>query len=185
MFMEDIARISVISKTNKNEIGKGIELFSIYLQKKWGIQEEFVSNLVGAEFYDPKSFVLKAEGLGKFMGVVCVAPFEVINFPDTKEKDKLLDFFEGKKIKPQEIIHIGGLGLDYGNLMIDLIWWSRFLIFVALKTSSSQGWKYAVGQTKADDTVISKLAKNFRFRELPIKTFFEGVSESWFLKKLY
>ena len=185
MFTEDIARISVISKTNKNEIGKGIELFSIYLQKKWGIQEEFVSNLVEAEFYNPKSFVLKAEGLGKFIGVVCIAPFEVINFPDTKEKDRLLDFFEKKKIKPREIIHIGGLGLDQGNLMIDLIWWSRFLIFAALKTGSSQGWKYAVGQTKADDTVISKLAKNFRFRELPIKTFFEGVSESWFLKKLY
>lgn len=116
--------------------------------------------------------------------IICVAPFSVINFPNANGKEKLLDFFEEKKIKPCEVIHIGGLGLDHNNSMIDLTWWSRFLIFSALKVGSSEGWKHVIGQSKEDDTIISKIGRMFRFRKISVKTFYEGVSENWFLKSL-
>ena len=184
MFMKDIAKISVVNNFCRDEIRYGIELFSWYLQKKWMINQEVARDLVKAEFHDSRSVLLKAENFGKFIGVVCVAPLGVINFPNVNEKEKLLDFFEEKKINPCEVIHIGGLGLDHNNTMIDLIWCSRFLIFSALKISSSEGWKYAIGQSKEDDTMISKIARMFRFRKISVKTFYEGVSENWFLKSL-
>lgn len=184
MFMKDIAKISVVNNSCRDEIKYGIELFSRYLQKKWMIEREMACDLVKAEFHDPRSVLLKAESFGKFIGVVCVAPLGVINFPNAKEKEKLLDFFEDKKIKPCEVIHIGGLGLDCNNSIIDLTWWSRFLIFSAIKVGSSKGWKYVIGQSKEDDTMISKIARMFRFRNIAVKTFYEGVSENWFLKSL-
>lgn len=184
MFTKDIARISVVNNSCKGEIKHGIELFSRHLQKRWGIKTELARNLVKSEFYDSRSVLLKAENFGKFVGVICIAPFSVINFPDGKEKDKLLCFFEEKKIKAEEVIHIGGLGLDHNNSIIDLTWWSRFLIFAALKVGNAQGWKYATGQSKLDDTLIDKIAKMFRFREISTKTFCEGVPEKWFLKSL-
>lgn len=184
MLTKDIARISVINNSSGDEIKHGIELFSRYLQKKWMIERELASDLVKAEFYDSRSVLLKAENFGKFVGVICIAPFSVINFPDGKEKDKLLYFFEEKKIKASEVIHIGGLGLDHSNSIIDLTWWSRFLVFAALKVGNAQGWKYATGQSKLDDTLIDKIARMFRFRGIPTKTFCEGIPEKWFLKSL-
>lgn len=182
--MKDIAKISVVNNSSRDEINHGIELFSLYLQKRWMIERGLASDLVEAEFYDSRSVLLKAESFGKFIGVVCVAPFDVINFPKINEKEKLLDFFEEKKIKPCEVIHVGGLGLDHNNSMIDLTWWSRFLIFSALKIGSSEKWKYVIGQSKEDDTMIIKIARMFRFRKIAVKTFYEGVPENWFLKSL-
>lgn len=184
MFTKDIARISVINNSCRDEIKYGIELFSQYLQKKWMIERETACDLVKTEFHDSRSILLKAENFGKFIGMVCVAPFNIINFPDLKEKEKLLFFFEEKKIRYSEVIHIGGLGLDHNKTMIDLTWWARFLIFSALKVGSSEGWKYAIGQSKEDDTMISKIARMFRFRKISVKTFYEEVSENWFLKSL-
>lgn len=183
--MRDIIKINILSFKDRKKINCSIEWFLDCLGKEWETERNKISGIVQNEFHDPRSKIIQMRIFGKLVGFICVSPFDVVGFSDDGEKQKLIKFFEEKRIPLQEVAHIGGLGFDtkFGSSKkIDLIWCSRFLIFSAIKTSQEQNWKYAVGQTKPEGIMV-KIAKEFRSKKIERATM-DTNTKNWYLKIL-
>lgn len=181
LYMSSIISIRVLNKRNKEEINRSIDFFLQSLKNEWAKEEGKISDLIQDEFYSDKSIILQAKNFEKFVGSICISPFNIVGFPDDKEKQKLIEFFNIKGINQRKIAHIGGLGLDPDNSRVDLMQWARILIFAATKTvQHQQRWIYAIGQVKTGG-FISKLALQFRYRKISVDS---ADNKSWYLKKI-